>query len=179
MIINVRGGLQYTSVDDFCRKLAEKRGEVYKPILSNSDRHDACVKRLVGLFAEKVGGQLLVACQQTVKLSERYQAHPDLTFLIPRAEFVTAGELNPQGILLVVEVADTTVEAERYTKIPLYGTIGIPEVWLVNMKNKCVEVYWHPSEKRGYRKGRRYVPSERIYLGAYPDLNIRVDEALG
>jgi hypothetical protein len=48
--------------------------------------------------------------------------------------------------LLLIEVADTTVRYDRTVKIPLYARHGLPEVWLVDLQQRHVEVYRDPAE---------------------------------
>jgi hypothetical protein len=46
---------------------------------------------------------------------------PDLALLRPRLDFYAAEHPGPSDILLLVEVADTSVELEREVKVPLYA----------------------------------------------------------
>ena len=56
---------------------------------------------------------------------------------------------NADDILLVIEVADSSLEYDRETKLPLYAKANIPEVWLVNLIESIVEIYSNPSPE-GY-----------------------------
>jgi Uma2 family endonuclease len=38
-------------------------------------------------------------------------------------------------------VADTTLRDDREVKVPLYGAHGIPEVWLIDVESKAVQVF--------------------------------------
>lgn len=62
-------------------------------------------------------------------------------------------QTNPtaKDVFLLVEVADSSLNYDKKTKIPLYARQGIPEVWLINVPNKQVEIYRNPSPK-GYRQ---------------------------
>jgi Uma2 family endonuclease len=53
---------------------------------------------------------------------------------------------GPEDILLVVEVADTTVAFDRHTKLPLYARHGIPEAWLVDLPAGILEIHREPGE---------------------------------
>jgi len=48
--------------------------------------------------------------------------------------------------LLVVEVADSSLQHDRGTKVPLYGRAGIPEMWLVDLVNRRVERFSEPGQ---------------------------------
>ena len=47
-------------------------------------------------------------------------------------------------MLLIVEVADTTVQYDRAVKLPLYARHDIPEVWIVNLPERRLEMCRHP-----------------------------------
>ncbi len=46
--------------------------------------------------------------------------------------------------MLAVEVANTSLDYDRKVKLALYARSGIPEVWIVNLAAKEVEVYRSP-----------------------------------
>ena len=52
-------------------------------------------------------------------------------------------------MLLIIEVADTSVRYDREVKIPLYARHGIPEVWLLDLHNTQLEIYRQPGTE-GY-----------------------------
>jgi Uma2 family endonuclease len=83
-------------------------------------------------------------------------------------------------VLLLIEVADTSLEYDRAIKLPLYARRGIPEVWIVNLPEQCVEVYTAPDEQR-YRKRKkvRVGSGKTIRLTTLPQVRIPVDEILG
>ena len=85
---------------------------------------------------------------------------------------------QPEDILLVAEVADTSLSYDRQTKGPLYARAGIPEYWIVDIKGECIEVYRDPS-LNGYRTMHIYVRGERLSPAFAPDLVIEVDTILG
>jgi Uma2 family endonuclease len=53
-------------------------------------------------------------------------------------------------ILLVVEVADTSLQYDRRIKVPLYARHGITEVWIVEIERDRVRAYREPTTT-GYR----------------------------
>ena len=50
---------------------------------------------------------------------------------------------GPQDVALVVEVSDTTLAADRAMALT-YGGGGIPVYWIVNVKDRQLEVYANP-----------------------------------
>lgn len=141
-------------------------------------RHAACVKCLNKLLSQRLGDRALVSVQDPVQLDNYSEPEPDLALLAPRADFYESGHPQPDDILLVIEVADTTVESDRDVKIPNYAQSGICEVWLVNINEQCVEVYLIPAPN-GYRNVQKFYRGQSLSPQAFPDVNLTVDEILG
>ena len=51
-----------------------------------------------------------------------------------------------------------TLQYDRETKSELYATCGVPEYWLVNLEDNCVEVFRKP-------RNRRYTELKSYYAG--------------
>jgi Uma2 family endonuclease len=153
------------------------RGEIVEmtPI---GRHHAACVNRLAELFFVRLAQTVIVAVQNPVELDNNSEPQPDLVLLRRRADFYEAGHPQSEDILLLVEVADTTVEADRNVKIPLYANSGISEVWLVDINAQCLEVYRQPSEK-GYQIIQKYYRGQTVTIQAFSEVSFTVDEVLG
>ncbi|MCL1471172.1 Uma2 family endonuclease [Argonema antarcticum] len=140
--------------------------------------HAACVKRLNELFVSRLAQLITVGVQDPIELDDNSEPQPDLALLRRRADFYQSGHPQPEDILLIVEVADTTVESDREVKIPLYASSGIMEVWLVNIPAECIEVYRQPSAN-GYQNVQVFGRGQSIFVETFPDVNFTVDEILG
>src|SRR5215210_3538728 len=95
-------------------------GEIYEmaPIGSS---HAACVKALSLLLNQLFGGVLLVSTQDPIRLNDYSEPQPDLALLRWRDDFYRRAHPTAADVLLVIEVADTTVDSDRRIKIPLYA----------------------------------------------------------
>jgi len=107
------------------------------------DRHASCVRRLNQLFSHSLFGAAIVDVQNPVVLGEHDAPQPDLVLLKPRSDVYPR---HPRGtdILLVIEVADTTLAYDRDIKMPLYARAGIPEAWVIDLAADRIEVYQNP-----------------------------------
>jgi Uma2 family endonuclease len=147
-------------------------------------RHAACVERLSRLLNGRalsgpIGGrEVLVRTQNPVVLDEDDEPEPDLAVVRMREDFYERGHPRPDDILLVVEVADTSLEHDRNTKLPLYARSGIPEAWLVDLRNDVVEVHAEPRPE-GYATLRYVRRGEAIISPSAPELVISAEEVLG
>lgn len=140
-------------------------------------RHAACVNRLNKLFLVQVGENALISVQNPIRLSDRSQPQPDLALLQPRSDFYATAHPQPQDILLIVEVADTSADYDRQVKIPLYANAGIIEVWLVDLVEQYLEVYRQPSANN-YQHQQLH-RNQQIFIQALADLTISIDDILG
>jgi Uma2 family endonuclease len=70
-------------------------------------------------------------------------------------------DAHPSSAVLVVEIADSRLEFYRSRKGPLYASSCITEYWIVNLVDRCIEVYRDPSAGV-YSSCRRVMPGESI-----------------
>ena len=81
-------------------------------------------------------------------------------------------------MLLVVEVADTSLAYDRGTKAPLYARYGIPELWIADLGGERLEVYREPSPT-GYRLVQVLARGQQVSSLFAPDLTVQGDAILG
>jgi len=97
---------------------------------------------------------------------------------------VETGRIGPDDrvellALLVIEVADASLTQDRITKAAIYAAAGIPEYWLVNLRDDCVEVFRAPDPGTpSYRESTIAHRGERIALASLPDASVAVDDLL-
>ena len=98
--------------------------------------HAATVDRLNEILTRSVGGKAAVRVQNPVRLSELSEPQPDLALLLRRDDFYSQHHPGPADVLLVVEIADSSLRFDRDTKVSLYAVHGIPEMWLVDLRGR-------------------------------------------
>jgi Uma2 family endonuclease len=113
--------------------------------------HASVVSALSMFFARHVGELAIVSTQNPIRLPPDNEPQPDVALLKSCADRYRKALPTAADVLLVIEVADTTVEYDREIKLPLYARHAIPEVWLIDLKAGTLEVYREPTAK-GYRK---------------------------
>lgn len=141
-------------------------------------RHAACVKRLNRLLTQQVGERALIGVQDPIRLSEHSEPQPDLTLLRLRSDFYALAHPEPDEVLLLIEVAETSAGFDREVKVSLYARAGISELWLVDLAGERVEIYRQPSAQ-GYEEVRQLQRGQHLSPQAFRDLTITVDEILG
>ncbi|MDJ1184661.1 Uma2 family endonuclease [Roseofilum casamattae] len=140
--------------------------------------HAACVDRLTELLLSQLSGRAKVRGQNPIRLNDTSEPEPDVCVVRPRTDFYRDGHPQPQDVFLVVEVADSTVRGDREIKIPLYARSQIPEVWLLNLPEQCLEVYRDPTPE-GYRQVQRLQEGDIVTLQSFPDIQFTIEQLLG
>jgi len=125
--------------------------------------HFGMVNRLNRLLVPLVGARGLVSVQNPVRLDGGSEPQPDVSVLKPRADDYETGAPGPGDVLLLIEVADTSLDFDRSVKAPLYAGSGIAEYWIVNLAERVVEVHREPT-------GGRYALVRPAGLGDILDL---------
>ena len=107
--------------------------------------HGGNVNRFVRLLSKVVGNKAIVAVQNPVVLSGYTEPQPDLAILRWRADDYEQSNPHPEDVLLIIEVSDSTLRYDRDVKVPLYAHHGIPEVWLLDLQQRQIEIYRDPA----------------------------------
>jgi Uma2 family endonuclease len=153
------------------------RGEIIQmtPI---GPKHASCVRRLDDLFHDLLAKSVYISVQSPVRLPDNSEPQPDVA-LLRRAEG-NYEQRHPaaEDIYLLIEVSDTTYNADHDVKIPLYAEAGVLEAWIVNLEGDTIEVY---SELVGgvYRKAWVAIRGDILPLPDGLAGAVSVDEVLG
>lgn len=128
------------------------------PIKSN---HAGTVKHLVRLLSGLLDESYLLSVQDPIQLGNSSESQPDLAILKFREDFYTRSHPKPEDVLLLIEVADSSLEKDRTVKLPLYASAGIPEVWIVNLPEQQIERYREPVGQK-YTDIHIFLPGEQM-----------------
>ena len=148
---------------------------VREPIGSH---HAGTVDRLNRLWTSRLGERAIVRVQNPVVLPEEVsELQPDVMLLAPRADFYTASHPTPPDVLLLIEVADTSLLLDRRVKMPLYARAGIREAWLCDLTTGRVDVHRDVTAGR-YASVRTFTAAQRLSAQTFPDVTLTVAELL-
>ncbi len=129
------------SADD---RLELIEGEIVE-MLPIGSRHAACVKRLSAFLNRRLSQAVIISVQDPIVLNDYSEPQPDVALLKQRDDFYENAHPEADDVLLVIEVADTTLEYDRQIKVPLYARSGVPEVWVVNLVDERIETFARPA----------------------------------
>jgi len=113
--------------------------------------HAALTNRLARHFARALSDETaLVNVQSPLRLDAFNEPEPDLMLLRPRADFYSQSHPSAGDVLLLIEVSDSSLAHDRGRKLALYAKFGVPEVWIIDIAGKKIEVFREPCEG-GYK----------------------------
>lgn len=139
--------------------------------------HAEGVDYLNTVFSRQSAGRFRVRIQSTVHLGEQLEPEPDVALLRLRPGGYGRAHPTPEDILLITEVADSTLDYDRDIKSHIYGRAGIPETWVVNLRADCLEVFRNPGPQ-GYAQHTIYRRGDKISPVSLPDLEFAVADLL-
>ena len=137
--------------------------------------HAGFVSGLMQAFVLACAGRATVWTQSSIWLSNHTAPEPDITVLRLREDFYASGERpGPADILLVAEIAKTSLEFDRTVKLPLYAEAGVAELWIVDVQRRIIEVHRQPIGSM-YRELTTFRPGEPIALALAPEIVVALD----
>jgi Uma2 family endonuclease len=136
--------------------------------------HAATVNGLNEALVLATTGRAIVSIQNPVRLDRFNEPQPDVAVLRPRTDRYRSGEPpGPSDVLLLVEVAHTSLRFDRGYKLPLYAQMGIPEFWLVDLQRRVLEVYRRPAGD-AYTEVATHESGDTVELALAPEFSINV-----
>jgi Uma2 family endonuclease len=139
--------------------------------------HGGVTKYLNKLFTLAAKGRWILAVQDPVTLDDYSESQPDLMLLKSSSDYYRTQHPQPEDVLLLVEVCDSTLASDRAIKVPAYGRTGVAEVWIVNLNEATIEVYRKP-HYTGYADKTILQAGDQASPEAFPDVLVDVAELL-
>jgi Uma2 family endonuclease len=139
--------------------------------------HAAGVARATEALFLAVARRAHIRPQLSLVLGRYSVPEPDLAVVAGRAADYDAS--HPKTALLVIEVSDASLAQDRLTKAAIYAAAGIPEYWIVNLRDGVVEVMREPDPAQArWHEVRRVGRDARLELVALPGASVAVADLL-
>ncbi len=107
-------------------------------------RHAAVVTRLIQALSPAETDHTHVRCQQPISLPPENEPEPDAAIVQGSPDDYFDQHPQASEVLLVVEVAESSLRQDRDVKQRIYAQAEIPAYWIVDISQACVEVYTDP-----------------------------------
>jgi Uma2 family endonuclease len=153
----------------------EERVELLEGVIVSMPPSGPLHATIVSLFAEAliraVDDRAAVRSQLTMVFRPTSAPEPDVAVVTgAHRDYLRA---HPSTALLVVEVSDSSLAQDRLSKSRIYAQAGIPEYWVVNLRDGVVEVMRDPDPELAlYRETRQAARDERLEISTLPGVGI-------
>ena len=120
------------------------RGEIYF-MAAMGAAHYRAIKILNRLLSQSYSNHAYIVPQAPIKTWDNSEPEPDFALLKLESK---DDPPFAKDVLLVVEVSDATVKFDQSVKLAEYARSSIAEYWIVNLKDRQLEVYRQPDGER-------------------------------
>lgn len=140
-------------------------------------RHTACVSSATQALVLAAHSIAIVQPQSPVRLDRFNEPQPDIVLLKPRADFYAARHAGPDDVLLVIEIAESSLLYDRGRKSALYASWGLAEYWMADLQTDTLWAFSSPDGER-YRVVERHRQGESLAPRLLPSCVIPVSALL-
>ena len=135
--------------------------------------HNATVQKLTRLLVLALEGRAAARCQSSFAALEFSEPEPDFA-VVPPGDYDLD---HPSEAYLIIEVAESSLAMDRGKKPRLCANCAVPEYWVANLPERCIEVYTRPTPG-AYDQVERYEPGQSIRIIACPEISFAVSDVL-
>ncbi len=123
-----------------------------------------------------------VRSQSPIDFDKDFEVVPDVFVIQGNARDFR--DSHPKTADLIIEISDPTLSYDRNRKASLYAKFGIQDYWILNLKNRTLEVYRRPSADDniyygfGYAEKLTFDAASEVSPLAAPDAKIVIADIL-
>jgi Uma2 family endonuclease len=132
------------------------------------------VNKLNKLLGTLVGDNGIISVQNPIRLNDYGEPQPDIAVLNARDDFYVDALATPDDVLLLIEVADSSLDYDRDDKLPQYAQSSISEVWIIDVKKRVIEQYTQPVQGQ-YTQLHKVLYSSTITATTMPTVQFTTD----
>ena len=127
--------------------------------------HAFTVNQLMYTLIAALGSTAIVRVQDPVVLNNNSEPEPDIAVCLPVPDKYKSAHPTADQVLLVIEVAESSLTHDRTRKARAYAASGVPEYWIANLIDRQIEVLTDSDPtSRNYRQRRIVKPDEELTL---------------
>jgi Uma2 family endonuclease len=143
------------------------------PMSPKGNHHEVVKTALLARWYRARADDVLLTPETTFRLSEDTYLEPDVV-IYPRTSGLRG--LTGANVLLVVEIADSSLRYDTGRKAALYASFGIRELWVIDAVRLTTRVFREPAAD-GYRNAWDFAPTDQLAPLIAPEaFAVRLDE---
>lgn len=134
-------------------------------------RHEVLRTELALHWSRRMGSNLKVASETPLKLGDHDAPEPDLiVFPAP----LLAPDVRADTVLLVVEIANSSLPKDMHLKAPRNAAAGVREYWGVDARDLVTTVHRDPRPNGEYVHSVEHAASDMLVPTLAPSLAVRI-----
>lgn len=115
--------------------------------------HGGTTSSLNMILTPKLAGRAIVSVQGPLVLSDGTEIYPDLAVLRLREDCYRRSNPTAEDVLLVIEVADSSLALDQGIKLANYARADIHRYWIVDLRHRALHDYRDPDRfQQRYRQ---------------------------
>lgn len=150
-------------------------GEIIQ-MVAKVTAHETCLRNLWKQLPKLIGERATLQSQAPITLPPNSEPEPDFAIVQNKDDNYLSAHPSPADVLLVMEVADSSLNYDQDVKISLYAQAVISDYWIFNLLDNHLECYSEPYQvnngKYGYLNKRIVLSNQVIALPCFPDLSL-------
>lgn len=141
--------------------------------------HGGAITRIEELLHARLHSVALIRTQLPVVLADDSEPEPDFAVVKHRADYYSDSHPTVDDIHLLMEVMQSSADTDRRRKLPSYAPCGVPEVWLIDLATRSIEVHTKPAGSTYHNQETIDDPRTAIPTGISSDIQLSIEELLG
>ena len=133
----------------------------------------AIIRRLMDFFAGALPSSIACSIQLPIVVNDYSEPEPDVVLMRRREDDYRGGHPRPSDVLLVIEVAQSSLPRDRGEKMRIYAQSTIPEYWIVDVEHRVVIVHRDPGPL-GYADVQQFKAGAIIAPQAAPECRLEL-----
>lgn len=155
------------------------RGEIVK-MAAKGTAHAVCNTRLMTKLVILINERAIIRGQEPIILPCNSEPQPDVAIVKNRDDDYLSSHPQPEDILLVIEISDSSLNYDQDVKLSLYAEAQIDNYWIFNLIDDHLETYTEPYQEYNgifrYRTKRIFLKDELVLVPGFNDIYINLSE---
>ena len=135
---------------------------------AHNDSTDCITPLVIYAFSERAR----VRVQGSVRINPLSEPQPDFAILRQRPDYHLS-PATPEDVLFIIEVSASSLNYDRGEKLAAYAAAGVPELWIVNLREYALYVHTDPAGEE-YLTVRRFQAGDTVSPRAFPAVSLPV-----
>lgn len=151
-------------------------GEIIK-MPAKGTAHTSTVLLVQDLLKERLGRRVFVQSQDPIRLFDDSEPEPDVAVVKRDPLAYSTHHPRPDEVLLLIEVADSSLKYDLETKAVLYARAAIAEYWVLDVLERQLHVFRQPHQGR-YQSQTILAEALEITPLAFTDCTVLIQDLL-